>query len=184
MAVSTGTPQPITEANIVKRDGDWVYLDEEGAKRHPLYGVEGWAMVLGILLALGALLGLFTVVGGLIATAFGAFEGIAVAVLMGAASGYQLFIASRLWKKRDSFPRHYFILFAISLALTIVSFFVDPDGAMSSIASIVIMGLWLAYVFQSVRINVTTRKRVSVGDALVREILADTDPHRPKSAQY
>ncbi len=184
MAVSTEPQQPITAANIVKREGDWIYLDEEGAKRHPLYGVEGWAPALGVVLVLGALLGLFTIVGALIGTAFGAFEGLFAAVLVAAASGYQLFVAARLWKMRDGFQRHCLILFAISLALTVALLVVDPKESMSSIPSMVITALWLAYVFQSVRVNVTTRKRVSAGDALVREAIVDMDPRRPKSAQY
>jgi hypothetical protein len=184
MAASTGTQEPITAVDILKRDGDWVYLDEAGAKRHPLYGIKGWAALLASLLVAGALLGLLVFVGAVVAVVFGAIEGVIVAALMAGASAYQLFVAARLWKMRDSFQRHYLILFMVSLVLTIVSFVVDPEGAMSSIASMVVMGLWLAYVFQSARINVTTRKRVSAGDALVREAIVDMDPRRPKSAQY
>ena len=184
MAVSTGAQQPVIAANIVKREGDWVYLDEESAKRHPLYGIRGWAALLASVLVAGALLGLFVTVGAVVGVVFGAIEGAIVAVSMAGASAYQLFVAARLWKMQASFQRHYLILFVISLAVALVSFVMDPEEGMQSIVEIVIMGLWLAYVLQSVRINVTTQKRVSAGDALVREAIVDMDPRRPKSAQY
>jgi hypothetical protein len=190
VAESTGAPQPITAANIVKRDGDWVYLDEEGAKRHPLYGVRSGAAILASLLAGTAVLGGLFDFDYLLAAVrlgrdqpgaagiIGAIGAIAMAIDM-----YMFFVASRLWRMRDNFQRHFAIVAAITFVHMIVMVVKQPEISMLRIAEIVVLGLFAQYVFRSVRINVTTRKRVLSSDALVRELVVDMDPHLPKGAK-
>mgnify|MGYP000880866278 CR=1 FL=1 len=174
-------PDRLTEADIVKRDVDWVYLDGEAAKRHPLYGAEGWAMILGALIVISVLKDIAEIV---IAVVQDVAVGLVAALLISPYAGYKFFVMTRLWQARESFQRHFLILFGIGLVLTVVSLFVDAKANMSSIPTMIFMAAWLTYVLRSARINVTTRKRVSPAGAFVREVITGADPHLPKAAKY
>jgi hypothetical protein len=148
-------PPPVT---VLRRDGSWAYLDEASAKSHPLYGVEGWAALLGISLGfIGPAIAIFQILQSRATGQEFAIEVALTAVLI----GYSLFVAYLLWTEAPKFRMHYTILAGIGLILNLLALVVEPTSAIRDMAT---AAIWLAYVYLSRRINVTTLKRVRVGD--------------------
>ena len=147
-----------------RRDYHWVYLDEATAKRHPLYGVRGWARLLLVVLICAPLFPLLSTC---------AFAGIApplalffgVAFLVSAAANWWLAL---LLNDRDSrFQKHYAIITGV---LTLLSFLGSSNAsalALTVVYAVLQLG-GIGYVLESRRINVTTRRRVRPKDAFLK----------------
>ncbi len=148
-------PPPIV---VLRREGSWAYLDEPSARSHPLYGVEGWAALLGVSLAF---IGPAIAILQLLQNRATGLEFAIEAALTALVIGYALFVAYLLWAQSAGFRLHYTILAGIGLAFGLIALVIEPVSALREMAVAVV---WLAYVYLSRRINVTTLKRVRLGD--------------------
>lgn len=148
-------------------EGDWIYLAPEIAKRHPLYGNEGWAglmlvlMVLGLLAGVGWFLFFFAIAGARLAWPYL----IAAAIL-----AWHGFVTYQMVKERPGFPRNFLALAAAPIVLFGIRAFSDRAPSIASLAYVAIMFAWIFYVIHSKRINVTFRKRVARGDPFLRRL--------------
>src|SRR5690606_20985075 len=157
--------------------GRWVYLPEDVARQHPLYGVFGWAMILlACLCALPPAI-LFQDVrllltGTRIPSAFWAVFATDVVLLLAAWAA-----AARLAREQTSFMGHFLLAAAVGLLSGVLFLYTltaglpaeyEDRGTLGFVARSLPAVLWTAYVLFSRRISVTVRKRVHVDDPFLR----------------
>jgi len=177
--VVSGTDQTATTeaSGRTASAGRWVYLPEDVARQHPLYGVFGWALILLAFLFAAPLVLVVQDVrlilsGHRIPTQFWFVLGVDV-LLLGAAWAAAL----KLGREQVSFLPHFFLAALIGLVSAALFFMVlttgvPPEYQDRGSFGLVLRGLpillWIAYVLFSRRISVTVRKRVHVEDPFLR----------------
>ncbi|NVK17121.1 MAG: hypothetical protein HWE30_00345 [Methylocystaceae bacterium] len=132
--------------------GEWIELDEQYAKKHPLYGIYGWLAYFASALFVGPLLEIVSISYNDKELANNWLLFSIVFVLMA------LFAWVPLWlliKKSRHFPAVYVITSSILLLFSLVP---PIDG--STFIAIGWIVLWLGYVLFSERVNVTMKHRV------------------------
>ncbi|MFN4090705.1 MAG: hypothetical protein ACK4QW_16905 [Alphaproteobacteria bacterium] len=177
--VISGTEQPAAMETAARSasSGRWVYLPEDVARQHPLYGVFGWALILLAFLFAAPLALVVQDVrllwtGHRIPSAFWLVLAVDVALLAAAWSA-----AVRLGREQTSFLPHFFLAALLGLASAAVFFVVLTSGLPAEYqdrgsVGLVLRGLpvllWVGYVLFSRRIGVTVRKRVRASDPFLR----------------
>jgi hypothetical protein len=158
--------------------GSWIYLPEEIARQHPLYGIGGWTGVLLALLIAHAGFAVWAVV-----TELGP-KGLATMIIIPlfaivllpvlALAGLVIACPILVLKRSPAFPACFIIAAALAIAFSIISLFGSLDEPSSRIlvagfATYLVLNLGaLLYVFFSARVNVTFRKRVRRSDPWVK----------------
>ncbi|MET4699820.1 hypothetical protein ABIE65_002857 [Constrictibacter sp. MBR-5] len=177
--VVSGTDQTATTeaSGRTASAGRWVYLPEDVARQHPLYGVFGWALILLAFLFAAPLALVVQDIrllwgGHRIPTQFWFVLGLDV-VLLGAA----WVAALKLGREQASFLPHFLLAALIGLGSAALFFMVmtagvPPEYQDRGSFGLVLRGLpvvlWIAYVLFSRRISVTIRKRVHAEDPFLR----------------
>ncbi|MEQ1907001.1 MAG: hypothetical protein ABL888_22645, partial [Pirellulaceae bacterium] len=176
----------MTESTGRLADGQWVYLSNDDARKHPLYGVKGWALVLVIVLVLEPL-GLARTIAEIwlelntsalktaIINRFGRDILLVFGISVALCSISVLFI----FQKRHFFQNWFYItqLIIIFLSIYIQGNLLSKISQLtrseyyfsvpSFIISIVPFILWFSYVYYSKRINVTMKRRIRTSDIRV-----------------
>ncbi len=170
------TAEPETSGRT-SSTGRWVYLPEDVARQHPLYGVFGWAMILlACLCALPPAI-LFQDVrllltGTRIPSTFWAVFAVDVVLLVAAWAA-----AARLAREQASFLGHFLLAAALALLSGVLFLYTltaglpaeyEDRGTVGFVVRSLSAVLWTAYVLFSRRISVTVRKRVHVDDPFLR----------------
>ncbi len=159
--------------------GGWVYLPEDFAQQHPLYGVYGWALLLLALLFVGPL----PLVAQDLRLLFGTGPRPEVGMMMLVLATDLLFLGTcwlagrRLSAERPEFQRYFAVAALAGLCAAMLFFYVMLEGLPRDYEERAVIGffwravpivLWSFYVLLSKRINVTTRKRVTSRDPFLR----------------
>lgn len=160
---------------ILRREGIWVYIDEASARRHPLYGIKGWARFLWVVfVVLGPILGFGEFMKGILeahknAVTVTPIEVWTTVIQIIIFVLYGWFLAYLLSYHKASFVFHYVIysivIFVLSGSVLILSEVTSEVTA--AIKDIIGASIWLVYVLMSKRINVTTAKRVRADDPIL-----------------
>src|SRR3546814_8350663 len=165
--------------------GRWVYLPEDAARQHPLYGVFGWALILLAFLFVAPLAlvvqdGRMLAAGHRIPAAFWSVLAVDLLLLVCAWGA-----AVKLGREQLAFLPYFLVTALVGLASAALFFVVltaglpaeyQDRGSMGLVVRALPVVLWVAYVFFSRRIAVTVRKRVHVDDPFLR---AQWLPDRP-----
>lgn len=158
----------------IRHDGDWVYVPDHIAERHPLYGVGGWLILLMVLLAIGALLGVigfFRIVG--VAGASGLVT--VLVVLLGVVTAAQVVCIVLAAMKSAAFPPVFLVIALLSILFGVLGLAVGDRPRLGEFLGIAVNTIWAVYVVVSRRVNVTYRKRVRADDAQFADILAEAE---------
>lgn len=160
--------------------GRWVYLPEEFAAQHPLYGPHGWASGLLLLLFLGPVALLvqdYNVLQTVYRIPF-EFYALIAAEMIFALCAWSA--AIRLSAEREDFYPRFWLTFAIGMCCGVLFFAVTIEGmprqytllgiygTLERIVTLLIVGV---YVSKSRRLELTCRKRVDARDPFLRTLL-------------
>ena len=185
-APSEASPPPI-RADLIRQEGNWIYLPPEIAAQHPLYGIGGWMILLLIQLVAGVVAGalafaalgmLFTqnVIDAIISALPLLLGVLAIAEILHIACIVLLLMRSR------AFPICYMVLAAWSAGFVILANLSLQGGPdFRSIASLFSVLAWVVYIVVSTRVNITFRYRVEPNDEwLQRGLAAASAPARAR----
>ena len=173
-APDPGESSPIeVELEQVVSKGGWMHLAPEIAKRHPLYGVGGWA---GVLLAY---LGI-SFIGGAYFTWVEfdlALRRDAHPIVIGFLTVSLIIVlwfgvaVVQLLSERSSFRVSFTVLMGVAAFFQIVLFTLTLTARPVQVVGILIALTLVIYVWTSRRIEVTCRKRVSTGDPFLSRLV-------------
>lgn len=177
--------------------GRWVYLPEDFAGQHPLYGPHGWALGVLLLLFLGPVALLmqdYDILQTVYRIPF-EFYGLIVAEVLLTLCAWSA--ALRLSAEREDFYPRFWLTVALGVCCGVLFFAVTIEGmprqymmlaihgALERIVPLLVMAV---YVARSKRLAVTCRKRVDARDPFLRaqltgaqtfEEAAASRPRRP-----
>lgn len=163
--------------------GNWLHIDLETAKHHPLFGTFGWLGFFQIMLYIGPVLGLAY---GLIAAAnvssryTSSFLFILIVDLCLLAWAWWL--ATQLRKPQPQSTRYVYIYIIGAVAIGIVTVIITATFSNYSprrmgnvlaahvIRDVIVAAVWALYFTVSKRVNVTYRHRVKLGDPFVKTL--------------
>ena len=143
---------------------NWVEISEDQAKKHPLYGVGGWAGFLIFAL----------IFSGIMSLGVGYDSGIPTYRSLGVISLVaNLFCIILLWIHHKAFQPVITVIFiAFPIIGIIISVNLGADFSHvlgSSLGSAILAVAWLSYIWNSVRINVTCRHLVKQTDVTLEK---------------
>jgi len=170
------------KAKRKKELNEWVYWDIARAKKHKLYGIKGWALLLSIALILPNIIHIalgiypFELIGQVNELMIEEYAGYKELLVIGSIqtwifTGLSLFTLYLLISHKDNFQKFYVILFISSLISDLAYFIAtiqilnmgENDALMAAFHTFrfYISGfIWLLYVLKSKRINLTTKNRI------------------------
>jgi hypothetical protein len=145
----------------------WVQLSAAEAGRHPLFGVGGWLVAIGILIAVGLLRALIELIDFWATTDHGGLAAWIMAVLRSAMALWAALLFGLLIGRSRAFPTGfiaYGMVNIIYLTLFGLAFaHVTQNRVFTGVAvGIAVTLLAIAYVLRSRRVNVTFRHRIRV----------------------
>lgn len=160
--------------------GGWVYLPEDFAAQHPLYGPHGWAVGLLLLLFLGPVAMLLQDYD-ILQTVYRIpleFYGLIAAEIVFTLCAWSA--ALRLSAEREDFYPRFWLTVVLGLCCGVLFFAVAIDGmprqytllgVQGALERIVPLLILSVYVSRSRRLEVTCRKRVDARDPFLRTLL-------------
>ena len=166
--------------------GGWVYLPEDFARQHPLYGPYGWAWLLLLFLFVGPII--LVIQDFRILRWVGPRPELFWVVLIA-----EVLLAVLCWvtglrlgRERNDFPRMAYVTAAYGMICALLFFYILIEGLPRDYEDTALFGFlwraipiigWSVYVWRSQRINVTTLKRVTSRDPFLRsQWLSDETP--------
>lgn len=159
------------------RSGNWVYLPEDAARHHPLYGVYAWALLLLAFLVLGPIILVYQDVRILVSESQrpDEFWIVLIAEVIFLAAAWKA--AGRLGRESPDFRSYFYVAALIGLCVSALYFATLVESGPRELDQLALSGLvwravpilvWTLYVLRSRRINVTIRKRVPADDPFLR----------------
>lgn len=177
----------------VRQEGDWVYLPREAVEnRHPLYGLDGWPILLFFGLFVGPVLNLALTVKDAAELPNYAYSYRSLFYLMSAAAFLSWWPGVRLVRRAPDFQQAYTICILIltGFGFIITVWLVGGRGRLlaaglgAQLPHLIVGGIWLLYVWCSKRINVTCKNRVRLTDPFLEKIISNKlESRKAKQAQ-
>jgi hypothetical protein len=173
-------PKAAQDLSQFKLVGNHVRVPAELAERHPLNGVKGWTLALGVLLILDAVANVI----GLFMLLTNAGESGLVALFALAHVGLCLWLVAcvvKLYEKNPSFPALFLGYCGVS-ALYVVLIALLGGGSWVTLVQLAVVVIYAGYVGQSRRVRVTYSRELDPRDPLLAEIFPEGLPAHLKPA--
>jgi len=169
-AASTTAPDPHSPVDLdeFRVDGAYVVVPDEVARRHPLFGVAGWTVALGVVLILDVLVGVFNT---FVLFSYASRAGwiVLLALFQAGMLIWMIACIAKLFGQKPDFPGQLTTLCGVNAAYLVIVMLIG-GGSMTTFVQLGVVILYIAYVQSSRRVRVTYRNQVLAADPLLAEV--------------